>query len=60
MAKTTRPFKERDAFLCTYINSRGDTKEKVFADINEGLAFTEKLDERLERGTCFGYTFSRI
>ena len=44
-------------WICYYINSKGDVREKVFHDMEEGLAFTRLLDERIERGTCRGYSF---
>ena len=46
--------------VCTYINSRGDTRVKYFSSEEEGLAFCGVLDERIRRGTCGGYSFSRI
>ena len=47
-------------FVCTYINSRGDTRVKYFEDMESGLAFCDILDKRIKRGTCGGYAFSRI
>ena len=46
--------------VCTYINSKGDTRVKYFVSESEGLAFCDKLDKRIERGTCGGYSFSKI
>ena len=47
-------------WVCYYINSRGDEKQKVFKNENDGLRFTETLDKRIEKGTCYGYSFSYI
>lgn len=47
-------------WICYYINSRGDEREKVFYDMEEGLVFTRLLDKRIERGTCGGYSFMEI
>jgi hypothetical protein len=52
--------KRKSTHVCTYINSRGDTRVKYFCSETEGLAFCDKLDERIRRGTCGGYSFSRI
>ena len=34
--------------------------QKVFNDMEEGLAFTQTLDKRIKRGTCGGYSFMEI
>ena len=47
-------------FVCTFINSRGDTRVRRFEDMESGLAFCAVLDKRIERGTCGGYCFSRV
>lgn len=47
-------------YVCTYINSRGDTRVKYFVTREAGLAFCDILDKRIERGTCGGYAFSAI
>ena len=51
---------QRDEFICYYRNSNYDLKVKKFKTMEEGLEFTKLLDERIEKGTCFGYEFSRI
>lgn len=51
---------KRRVWICYYINSRGDERQKVFEDMDEGLDFTKLLDQRIERGTCGGYTFTSI
>lgn len=51
---------ERNEFICFYRNSNYDLKVKKFKSMEEGLAFTKLLDKRIEKGTCFGYEFSRI
>lgn len=47
-------------WICYYINSKGDERQKVFSNMEEGLAFTKLLDKRIERGTCGGYSFMEI
>ena len=47
-------------FVCTYINSRGDTRVRYFETMEAGLAFCDTLDGRIKRGTCGGYSFSRV
>jgi hypothetical protein len=47
-------------WICHYTSSKGNDMQKVFSDMDEGLAFTRTLDRRIERGTCGGYTFSEI
>lgn len=50
----------RRVWICYYIDSRGNERQKVFEDMEEGLAFTKVLDDRIDRGTCGGYTFTSI
>lgn len=52
-------YKKR-AWICYYINSNGDNRQKVFYDLDEGLRFTRILDDRIKRKTCGGYTFMEI
>ncbi len=47
-------------WVCYYINSKGDERQKVFHNMEEGLSFTRLLDKRIERGTCGGYSFMEI
>lgn len=54
------PIEKKRTWICYYINSKGDEREKVFYDMEEGLAFTRKLDERIERKTCGGYSFMEL
>lgn len=46
--------------VCTYINSRGDTRVKYFDSIEAAIAFCLMLDKRIERGTCGGYSMSAV
>lgn len=46
--------------ICIYINSRGNTVRKYFCDVASSLAFCKTLDQRIQRGTCGGYTFFNI
>lgn len=47
-------------WICYYINSRGNERQKVFDSLEAGLQFTATLDRRIEKGTCFGYSFSEL
>ena len=49
-----------NVWVCYYINSRGDERQKIFDKMEDGLAFTQLLDKRIERGTCGGYSFMPI
>ena len=51
---------KKRTWICYYINSRGDERQKVFDDMEKGLAFTQLLDKRIERGTCGGYSFMEL
>lgn len=51
---------KKRTWICYYINSKGDHRQKVFDDMEEGLAFTQLLDKRIERGTCGGYSFMEL
>lgn len=52
--------KENWIWVCYYINSNGDERQKSFNDMEDGLSFTRLLDRRIERGTCGGYSFSKL
>lgn len=54
------PIKKKRTWICYYINSRGNEMQKIFNDMEEGLAFTQTLDKRIERGTCRGYSFMEL
>lgn len=47
-------------YVCSYINSRGNTQVRYFKQMDEGLNFCDMLDERISRGTCKGYIFTTI
>lgn len=47
-------------WICYYINSKGDERQKVFDNMEDGLAFTQLLDKKIERGTCGGYSFMEV
>ena len=51
---------QKRTWICYYINSNGDNRQKVFHDLEEGLNFTKLLDDRIKRGTCGGYSFMEI
>ena len=51
---------EKRIWICYYINSKGDERQKIFDNMEDGLAFTRLLDSRIERRTCGGYTFMEI
>lgn len=53
-------FEEMRTWVCYYINSRGNEKQKVFHNLEEGLNFTKLLDKKIEKGTCRGYNFTEI
>lgn len=50
----------KKSWICYYINSRGNEMQKIFHNLQEGLNFTQKLDERIKKGTCGGYSFTEI
>lgn len=52
--------KKQRQWVCNFLNSKYEQKQRVFKDLDEGLDFTRKLDERIEKGTCFGYDFYSI
>lgn len=52
--------KKERTWICYYINSKGDERQKVFDDMEKGLEFTRLLDKRIKRGTCGGYSFMGI
>ena len=43
-----------------YIGRNGRTIVKGFTSVEEAHRFTEKLDERIEKGTCGGYIMTEI
>lgn len=47
-------------WICTYITRYGTEKTVYFHDMEKGLKFVRKLDERINRGTCGGYIFSEL
>lgn len=51
---------KKRTWICYYINSRGNEKQKIFHNLQEGLDFTKTLDKRIEKGTCQGYDFMEI
>lgn len=54
------PIEKNRSWVCYYINSNGDERQKNFNNIEDGLAFTQLLDKRIDRGTCGGYSFMEI
>ena len=46
--------------IITYIGSKGKTLAKKFEDMQSAEAFTKKLDERIEKGTCGGYLMTAL
>lgn len=46
--------------LVEYINSRGRTVVKGFAKLEEAYEFCDKLDTRIEKGTCGGYILAKM
>ena len=52
--------KKKRMWICYYINSNGNEKQKIFDDMEKGLEFTKLLDTRIERGTCGGYSFMEL
>ena len=51
---------KKRTWVCYYINGKGNEREKVFDNMEDGLAFTQLLDKRIERGTCGGYSFMEV
>lgn len=41
--------------LVEYIGRNGRTIVKGFSSVEEATEFTDKLDERIAKGTCGGY-----
>lgn len=50
----------KETWICYYINSKGDERQKIFHNMENGLAFTQLLDKRIEKGTCGGYSFMKL
>lgn len=44
--------------LVAYIGRNGKTIVKGFASVRDAEVFCEKLDKRIENGTCGGYLMS--
>lgn len=42
--------------IVIYTNSKNELKTKIFYNKDDLFRFTQKLDIRIERGTCLGYT----
>ena len=47
-------------FLIVYINSKGNETQKTFHSLDEALSFINKLDKRIEKGSCFGYCMTQL
>ena len=47
---------ETEYGIVIYTNSRNQLKTKIFYNKEELFRFTNKLDVRIARGTCLGYT----
>lgn len=47
-------------WLVEYRNSRGRIVVKGFSDDATAFAFMDKLDKRIEKGTCGGYTATTL
>ena len=43
-----------------YIGRNGKRIVKAFTKTDEALKFCEKLDERIEKGTCGGYVMTEL
>lgn len=48
------------AAIIEYIGRNGKTIVKGFSNIEEAYTFTEKLDKRIEKGTCGGYIMTKL
>lgn len=46
--------------LVEYIGRNGRTIVKGFLSLEEAMEFTERLDERIEKGTCGGYIMTEL
>ena len=46
--------------LVEYIGRNGKTIVKGFLSMKEAIEFTEKLDARIEKGTCGGYILTEL
>lgn len=61
MQTTNKVIKEnKRTWICYYINSKGDERQKTFDNMEDGITFTQILDKRIERGTCGGYSFMEL
>lgn len=47
-------------YILEYINSRGNTTVKMLTSDEEQRAWAEKLDKRIEKGTCGGYIITAV
>ena len=46
--------------LVEYIGRNGKTIVKGFLSIEDAMEFTNKLDERIAKGTCGGYIMTEL
>ena len=46
--------------LVEYIGRNGKIVVKAFTSVEDATAFTNRLDERIEKGTCGGYIMTEI
>ena len=46
--------------LVEYIGRNGKTIVKAFTSIDEATKFTDRLDERIAKGTCGGYIMTEV
>ena len=48
------------ATIIEYIGRNGKTIIKGFSSVEEAYTFTEKLDQRIQKGTCGGYIMTKL
>ena len=46
--------------LVEYIGKNGKTIVKGFSTLEEATKFTDRLDERIAKGTCGGYIMTEV
>lgn len=46
--------------LVEYIGRNGRTIVKGFTNLEDAYKFTDKLDERIQKGTCGGYILTEV
>lgn len=51
---------KKHTWLVNYTTANGKTITKTFETWKECFEFTEKLDKRIAKGTCGGYTGTRL